>query len=61
MADKDRANINGSQGTSEEHRLVGKTHPMADDIEITEFENSWKFENSKQERKLWKRRNLGSC
>ena len=61
MANKDRANINGSQGTSEEHRLVGKTHPMADDIEITEFENSWKFENSKQERKLWKRRNLGSC
>ena len=61
MADKDRANINGSQGTSEEHRLLVKTHPMADDIEITESENSWKFENSKQERKLWKRRNLGSC
>ena len=59
MTDKDRTNINGSQGTSKEHRLVGKSHPMADDTEITESENSKKFENSSGKQSCGKEETLG--
>ena len=59
MANKDRANINGSQGTSKEHRLVGKTRPTTDDIEIIESENSKKFENSSGKESCGKEETLG--